>query len=250
MSEKVLLCHIIYKKLLQNTIFHVIIYILSDEEVREMPIIDLHNHTTFSYDGKNTPEAIIQNAIAHNVDVIGITDHQFTIRQDLEYYISYLKYCKKKYSGQIQVLLGLEIGTRPAPSDLLASSCAQLDYVLFECLDDSQDRAMDLFEFLEWSRMFQCRKGLAHTDIFALGEKYGLDMIKTMRKYNLFWELNTSGNYTYYYDFLTSQKKREAIQRSGLQMSIGSDTHSIDEYRFKQLKRANELLSELKIPLP
>ena len=96
-----------------------------------MPIIDLHNHTTFSYDGKNTPEAIIQNAIAHNVDVIGITDHQFTIRQDLEYYISYLKYCKKKYSGQIQVLLGLEIGTRPAPSDLLASSCAQLDYVLF-----------------------------------------------------------------------------------------------------------------------
>lgn len=61
-----------------------------------MPIIDLHNHTTFSYDGKNTPEAIIQNAIAHNVDVIGITDHQFTIRQDLEYYISYLKYCQKK----------------------------------------------------------------------------------------------------------------------------------------------------------
>lgn len=45
-----------------------------------MYTVDLHNHTKFSYDGSNTPEEIIENAIRHGVDVIGITDHQFSIR--------------------------------------------------------------------------------------------------------------------------------------------------------------------------
>ena len=38
-----------------------------------MYTVDLHNHTKFSYDGSNTPEEIIENAIRHGVDVIGIT---------------------------------------------------------------------------------------------------------------------------------------------------------------------------------
>ena len=42
-----------------------------------MYTVDLHNHTKFSYDGSNKPEEIIENAIRHGVDVIGITDHQF-----------------------------------------------------------------------------------------------------------------------------------------------------------------------------
>jgi histidinol phosphatase-like PHP family hydrolase len=109
---------------------------------------------------------------------------------------------------------------------------------------------MDLYEFLEWSRLFKCCKGLAHTDIFSLGEKYGLDMIKTMRKYNIFWELNTSGNYSYYYDFLTNDKKRDIIKQSRIPVTIGSDTHDICEYRFKALKRANELIQKLGNPLP
>ena len=215
-----------------------------------MPVVDMHNHTVFSYDGQNTPEEIIENAIDHKVAVIGITDHQFTVRSDLRYYISYLRYCRERYKDYIKVLIGLEIGTRPAPNDLLASACSELDYVLFESLDDSLGRAMDLYEFLEWSRLFDCAKGLAHTDIFALSERYGLDMIKTMRKYGLFWELNTSGNYSYYYDFLTNDKKRAAVARSGIKVSVGSDTHALYQYRFKALKRANELLGELKIDMP
>lgn len=215
-----------------------------------MDLIDLHNHTYYSYDGKNSPEQVIENALRHGVKVIGITDHQFTIGRSLNEYIAHIEYCKLKYAGEIQVLTGLEIGTRPAPNDLLASQCDGLDYVLFESLDDSLGRAMDLYEFLEWSRLFKCCKGLAHTDIFALGEKYGLDMIKTLRQYGLFWEINTSGNYSYYYDFLTNDKKREQIRRSGIAVTVGSDTHDICEYRFSALKRANELLEQLGSPLP
>ncbi len=212
-------------------------------------MLDLHNHTTYSYDGSNSPEQIIENAIRFGITTVGICDHQFTLGRDLNQYISHLKYCKEKYADKIDVKIGLEIGTRPAPNDLIASNCDGLDYVLFESLDDSLGRAMDLYEFLEWSRLFKCKKGLAHTDIFALTERYGLDMLKIMKEYNLFWEINTSGNYIYYYDFLTSVKKRSLIQKSKISVAVGSDTHDITEFRPKQLIRANELITESGIPL-
>lgn len=213
-----------------------------------MALIDLHNHTFYSYDGKNSPEQVIQNAISHRVDVVGITDHQFSIHDRLGSYIEHLRWCKEQYKDKIKVLIGLEIGTRPAPKDLLADSCSELDFVLFECLDDSLDRAMDLYEFFEWSRLFKCKKGLAHTDIFRLSEKYKVDMIKAIKDYNLFWEINTSGNYDYYYDFLTNDKKRDIISESQIPVTVGSDTHDIFDYRFNQLKRANKLRDMLKNP--
>ncbi len=204
---------------------------------------DLHNHTVFSYDGTNTPEEIIENAIAHRVDVIGITDHQFSIGGDLREYKARLDACREKYGDKIKVLRGLEIGTRPAPDDLNPRDTDDLDYVLFESLDDT--RAMDLADFLEWRRRFRCPCGLAHCDIFRLGERYGVDMLKIMRRSGLFWELNISGNYDYYYDFLTNDKKREAVARSGVKVSVGSDTHWIEEYRFRPIRRANALMREL-----
>ena len=65
-----------------------------------MYTVDLHNHTKFSYDGSNTPEEIIENAIRHGVDVIGITDHQFSIGEDLPIYYEYIQHCKIKYTEE------------------------------------------------------------------------------------------------------------------------------------------------------
>ncbi len=213
-----------------------------------MYTVDLHNHTKFSYDGSNTPEEIIENAINNGIDVIGITDHQFTIGDNLPVYYEYIQHCKIKYADKIKVLCGLEIGTRPTPPQALPKATKLFDYVLFESLDDTS--AMDFYEFLEWRKQFSCKAGLAHTDIFVLGERYGLDIIKVMRDNNIFWELNTSGNYLYYYDFLTNSRKQQIIKESGISVSVGSDTHYIAEYRKKQIRRANELLQELNIPLP
>ena len=132
-----------------------------------MYTVDLHNHTKFSYDGSNTPEEIIENAIRHGVDVIGITDHQFSIGENLPIYYEYIQHCKIKYADKIKVLCGLEIGTRPTPPESLPRATENFDYVLFECLDDT--RAIDFYEFLEWRKLFKCKAGLAHTDIFKLG---------------------------------------------------------------------------------
>lgn len=211
-------------------------------------LMDLHNHTTFSYDGSDTPEAVIENAVSHGIEVIGITDHQFSIGSSLAEYIEKLHECKRKYSGSIKVLAGLEIGTRPRPYDLFTSELEGLDYVLFECLDDA--RAMDFWEFIAWRHRFTCPVGLAHCDIFAMSERYGINMLEVMQTESLFWELNTSGNYDYYYDFLTNAGKREAIKRSGIGVSVGSDTHAVYEYRGNQLKSANKLVSRMGLPLP
>lgn len=208
---------------------------------------DLHNHTIFSYDGSNTPEEIIENAIRHRIDTIAITDHQFSVEDRLSEYFEYINHCKIKYRNEITVLCGLEIGTRPKPSDLLADTVSDFDFVLFESLDSPV--AMDLYEFMEWQRLFKCKKGLAHTDIFKLSARYGVDMLKFMREEHIFWELNTSGNYTYYYDFLTNEHKRNAVCQSGIEVSVGSDTHRTEEYRIKPIRRANELLSKLGNPL-
>ncbi len=211
-------------------------------------IMDLHNHTVFSYDGRNTPEEIIENAIDNGVDVIGITDHQFSIGGSINTYKRKIAECAGKYSRYIRVLTGLEIGTRPRPDDLLTYDLDGVDYVLFESLDDY--RAMDFFEFVQWRRRFPCPVGLAHCDIFEMSGRYGLDMTEVLRCEKMFWEINTSGNYTYYYDFLTNAAKRDAVRRSGIGVSIGSDTHAVYEYRGKQLKRANELAAGMGLPFP
>lgn len=211
-------------------------------------IMDLHNHTYYSYDGTDSPEAVIENAIRSGVEVIGITDHQFSLGGRLEEYKSRLLSCKKEYSPYINVLAGLEIGTRPAPDDWKTGDEKGLDYVLFESLDSV--RAMDFREFLAWRHTFTCPVGLAHCDIFAMGERYGINMLDVMREEKIFWEINTSGNYIYYYDFLTNAKKRNDVLAAGVGVSIGSDTHAVSEYRKKQLVRANEIAMSVGLKLP
>lgn len=211
-------------------------------------IMDLHNHTIFSYDGSNSPEQIIENAINNGFDAVAITDHQFTIKNRLSEYIYRLQECKAKYASQIKVFAGLEVGMNPRPKDLFADDTKGLDFVLFERLDKTT--ATDLYEFLPWRHMFRCPVGLAHCDIFRMSEDYGLDMLKLLKEENIFWELNTSGNYNYYYDFLTNDKKRKAVKDAGIGVSVGSDTHAIYEFRKQQIINANKLVVELGLPLP
>ena len=42
----------------------------------------------------------------------------------------------------------------------------------------------------------------------------------------------------------------DPVSYTHLPVSVGSDTHYIAEYRKKQIRRANELLQKLNIPLP
>lgn len=208
-----------------------------------MLITDLHNHTAYSYDGTDSPEDIIKNAVRYSLDAVGISDHQFSLGGRFEEYVREIYSLKEKYADEINVLCGLEIGTRPKPNDFLASNSEVLDYCMFESLDSLS--AMDFYEFLEWSKLFKCPIGFAHTDVFALSERYGLDVLKLMKERNIFWELNLSGNYNYYYDFLTNQKKQKAVLDSGVFVSIGTDTHNLADFDIEKLRRITAFCDNL-----
>lgn len=211
-------------------------------------ISDLHNHTYYSYDGSDSPEKIIENGINSGIDVIGICDHQFTEDFCCDSYIDAIRGVKEKYIGKCDVKVGLEVGTRPKPDNLFARSVSKkLDYCLFESLDS--ERGMDLYEFLAWRKLFSCPVGLAHTDIFALGERYGLDILRLLKDEDIFWEINTSGNYNYYYDFITNKNKQSLVKSSNITLSTGSDTHRCNELNINKLISANELIRELGNPI-
>ena len=207
-------------------------------------LTDLHNHTTFSYDGVNSLEEVIENAMSKGVEVIGITDHQFSIGSDIGEYIYSVNECKRKYKNYIKVLCGLEIGTRPQPNNLILSSIKNIDYCLFD-----SDNAMDFYEFLEWSQLFNMPKGFAHTDIFYLSEKFEIDIIRIMKEKGFFWEINTSGNYNYYYDFLTNPEKQQLIKDSKISISIGSDTHNINDFNVNKIISCHSLIEKLGNPI-
>lgn len=210
-----------------------------------MKIQDLHNHTNYSYDSDTLIEDLINNAISKKIDVLGICDHQFSIGEKLPQYIEEINYFKEKYKEKIDIKCGLEIGLRPKPHDLHKIKGLNLDYCIFESLDSQRNDTMDLYEFLEWTRLFDCKKGLAHTDIFKLSKMYDTDILKLMREYDLFWEINTSGNYIYYYDFITNRKKQQEISKSGINVSIGSDNHNLRQFNVEKLKSCHTLVEKL-----
>ncbi len=84
-------------------------------EKKHMIRSNYHTHTTFS-DGKNTPEEMIEAAIALGFEKIGISDHAYTAFYDgwsiplsrMEEYIRTLRELKEKYKGRIDVYVGLE----------------------------------------------------------------------------------------------------------------------------------------------
>lgn len=76
---------------------------------------DLHTHTVYS-DGKNTPEEMIQAAIALHMDTIGFSEHSwvsFDPHPDMPLervaeYQAEIAALKQKYVGQIRILCGIE----------------------------------------------------------------------------------------------------------------------------------------------
>ncbi|HAF07671.1 MAG: histidinol-phosphatase HisJ family protein [bacterium] len=78
-------------------------------------MVDLHNHSLYSYDSKREMEDIIVEAISKDVGILGISDHLdfnsndpgnmfYKGEEQLEEFL----YLKKKYSNKIKLFLGIE----------------------------------------------------------------------------------------------------------------------------------------------
>ncbi len=75
--------------------------------------INLHTHTTFC-DGKSSAEEVVRSALEKNFTAIGFSSHGYTsfyteyCMADTDAYISEIERLKRKYSSEIEILLGVE----------------------------------------------------------------------------------------------------------------------------------------------
>jgi histidinol phosphatase-like PHP family hydrolase len=221
-------------------------------------LMDIHNHTVWS-DGVHWPEEIIENGIANGIEIIGISDHFNTIKcksvsvTRLSNYIEEIKRLKVKYGGKIQVLSGIEICMNKEwcnldvlPYEILN----KLDYILFEYVDLFSD-SVSLKTVREYTDKITCRKGLAHTNIFNLVNKYGLDeVVKILKENELFWEINVNRGYEYFDKIIEKRQTRwifevfKRMMECGVEITVGSDTHSLYFYDIERIKVGNQLAKQ------
>ncbi len=80
-----------------------------------MELKDLHVHTTYS-DGKNTPEEMVQAAIAAGLHTLGFSDHSYTAfderyciaKDKISAYKAEIAALREKYRDRIRILCGIE----------------------------------------------------------------------------------------------------------------------------------------------
>ncbi len=244
---------------------------------------DLHSHTYYSFCGKDTPEAIVEAAIAGGLDTFGISDHNYGIgyarhsvfcatanmeldnyERTLRRYYDHVNLIKEKYAGKINVLRGIELCTlkseqHPNFSLPEGADISYFDYCLIENLDNHTSiTGGDLFSYAK--RCGTPLVGVAHTDLFAHIAKLGedpLDYFTRMAEQNIFWEMNVSYDsihgyreHKYFLDFFADEEKQEIVRKSGVRVSVGFDGHRVEDYLPDRVAGYCKKLTELGIKMP
>ncbi|RLF48430.1 MAG: histidinol-phosphatase [Thermoplasmata archaeon] len=204
--------------------------------IRDSDKINLHNHTTYS-DGKFTPEDIVEAAVDFGLSHVAITDHYRTAKvksidaEELRYYTAHIRDLGKKYEGKIRVLVGVEIDSCPERTNLYALPYAllnDLDFVLFEYVQDDDNGGMPLWQLLKFIKRIRVPVGLAHNDIAKNFANVRADVfVRLLSVHGIFIELCSSlrnskfGRQYYHY-----AERFFDFARGKVLLSIGSDTHN------------------------
>ncbi|MBQ7573801.1 MAG: PHP domain-containing protein [Clostridia bacterium] len=241
-------------------------------------IQDLHSHTYYSYCGKDSPEAVIKNAIEHGIELMGISDHYYgvvmnrpgvlynndehriiTHNNALKRYYEHIKTLAEKYKDYIEVWTGIEITAVDKGFTLLPDGVdvSMFDYCLIE---NFQLQGSVVDDVLAFAKRCGCKRtGLAHMDLPAYLLSKELDMDEffgEMKEQNIFWELNVNydskHNYRehqYVKDFFENATLIDAVKKSGMKMSVGFDGHRLEDYDVNRVVTACKRLEALSIPM-
>ena len=241
-------------------------------------IQDLHSHTYYSYCGKDSPEAVIKNAVANGIELMGISDHYYGVvmnRPGVSYdsdehrvithnnavkrYFEHIKTLAEKYKDYIEVWCGIEITTVDKGFTLLPDGVdvSMFDYCLIENFQMKESAVDDVLAFAK--RCGCKRTGLAHMDLPTYIHSKGLNMddfFKKMKEQNVFWELNVNydskHNYRehqYVKEFFKNSALIDAVKKGGIKMSVGFDGHQLEDYDAERVITACRRLEELSVPM-
>lgn len=241
-------------------------------------IQDLHSHTYYSYCGKDSPEAVIKNAIANGIELMGISDHYYgvvmnrpgvtyesaehmaiTHNNALRRYFEHIKTLAEKYKDYIEVWCGIEITTVDKGFTMLPDGVdvSMFDYCLLENFQLPESAIDDVLAF---AKRCGCKKtGFAHMDLPAYILSKGLDrdeFFRKMKEQNVFWELNVNYDSKHHYrehqyvkDFFGNDALIDAVKKSGIKLSVGFDGHQLEDYDAKRVINTCRMLEELSVPM-
>ena len=221
-------------------------------------MINLHNHTTWS-DGLYTPEQLVKMAVVSGLTHIGIADHFFTVKlaesqsyldvDEIAAYAADLRRVGDAFGQYIQVLAGIEIHWSPRTNPYLEAlwpETDQLDYVLFEYVQNAQWQGGSLESLVDVLPGIRVPVGLAHNHLSRnFGETYTPEeLVALLEKHHIFIELSTGPLTCYYRDPAPySLHLWDALAQSDVRFSIGSDTHDrIDDVA--EVSNAHRFLQE------
>ena len=102
--------------------------------------VDLHNHTPLCQHATGTPEQYLQKAIALGIDIYGFschapmmfdTNYRMALSQ-LPEYLAMIEDLRERYSGQIDVRIGLEVDFIKGRENLIESQVldSKVDYLI------------------------------------------------------------------------------------------------------------------------
>ena len=208
-------------------------------------IIDLHNHSTWSRDGSDTMEALVENAIQNGIDVIGVSDHNYWIgKEHLAEYRQAVYDLREKYKGSIKVLCGIEYSLINT-AEIEPEKLDEFDYCLFEYYN----HVISTEEMMRIRNRTKCPAGIAHLDGFALSESEGVDVIKLWSENDVFWELNMNkdeihgySEHQYCKNLMSLPEQQQHIKKCGIKLSVGFDTHMLKDYDVNRIKSACDFI--------
>jgi len=213
--------------------------------VEEVPagqaMINLHNHSTWS-DGQYTPDQLAKMAVVSRLTHLGISDHFFTAKltvplfyvdvDEVGEYVADVARVAEAYGERVQVLAGLEIDWSPRAIPRLEAlwpEIDQLDYVLFEYVQNDEWYGESLESLLDALLHIHIPVGLAHNDLsHNFAPLYTPEqLVDLLERHDIFVELST-GPATATFDRTDAYSIRlwEVLAESDVRFSVGSDTHN------------------------
>ena len=246
-------------------------------------MVDLHNHTPLCKHATGSPEEYIKKAIDKGIKYYGFSDHA-PMEFDYEYRMSFeemdkyeeeIKNLKEKYKDKIEILLGYEVDFTPMVDkrvlkrkvDYLIGSVHFLDNWGFDNpefikewekrdVDDVYKEYFAKVEEMANSKLFDIVGHLDLVKVFGYKPKKNIkdiakNAIKAIKKANMSVELNTAGLRKKVNEIYPSNELLEMVLNEGINLTLSSDAHSIEQVGFKIDETLNKLkqlgVSELAI---
>ena len=225
---------------------------------------DLHTHTNYSFDSIITMKQYAQKAVERGIDVVCFTDHidcnkhyntfdgfQFEARK-----AEFLR-LKKQYDGQVQLLLGFEIGEPHLHSEIMQAVYACQPDVIIGSIHHPADYEQEgkRFNRREYEQLYNkyVREMVEFGGFDVLGhmdlpKKYHADFVEnfdyvceTLRlcaQKGIVPEINTSSLRNGIVDTMPSLKAIEYYAKcGGKYVTINSDSHNVNDlgYGYQQI---------------